>query len=301
MSKFYQATVRATKKVKNGANESGMGPEVSERSAWAIQIYEKVVEDGEVDQTSDVVEEDRSGAGSEPMSKSPSGSEAEISKTLKREPSALHAVEESIHPAYERIIQSLSTFRRSPAQGIILFASAVPREGTSTTARNTAVALGRGGSETVVLVDANLREPSQHHFFGTELTDGLSDVLRGPTSLATAVRADVAPGLSLLTAGEPHDSPPRLMTASALQGVTMALTSFFEWVIVDGPPLTRYPEAASLAASAGGALLVIRAERTRQEVAEEAKKVLADSGVDVLGAVLNRRKFHIPDFIYRRL
>jgi Mrp family chromosome partitioning ATPase len=132
-------------------------------------------------------------------------------------------------------------------------------------------------------------------------TEGLTDVLRGPVTLSAAVNRDVASGLSLLTVGSPCDSPPMLLTQSALQGVVMALTSLFDWVIIDAPPLTQYPEAASIASACGGAILVIRAEKTRSEVAEEAKKVMVDSGVEVLGAVLNRRKYHIPGFIYRRL
>ena len=184
---------------------------------------------------------------------------------------------------------------------MVLFASAVQGEGTSTIARNTATALARQRTERILLVDANLRAPIQHTEFSVERTTGISDVISGSVSLTAAIKSEVSPGLSLLTAGEPIDSPSRVLSQSVLQGLVMALTSLFDWVIVDGPPLTVYPEAASLAAVSGGAVLVVRAERTRTEVVEESKKVLGESEVDVIGAVLNRRKYHIPDFIYRRL
>jgi capsular exopolysaccharide synthesis family protein len=208
---------------------------------------------------------------------------------------------EPLHPAYERIIQKLLTSRRSPRQGVILVSSAVAGEGTSTVARNTALALGRSQLEHVVLVDANIRAPSQHAAFETEISDGLSEVFRGSISLTSAVKPEVAPGLSLLTSGMLIASPPHLFTMSAVQGVVMALTSLFDWVIIDGPPLTTSPEAASIAAASGGAMLVIQAEQTRREVVGEAHKVLEESDVEVLGAVLNRRKYHIPDFVYKRL
>lgn len=211
------------------------------------------------------------------------------------------AEEAPISPAYERIIQRLFSFRRSPRQGVIVVAGAIPGEGVSTVARNTALALGRGHTERVVLVDGNLRHPGQHQEFKTNVTNGLADVLKGRIALTAAMKNEVASGLSLLTAGSPCDSPPRLMTVSALQGIVMALTSLYDWVIIDAPPLTQYPETASIAAACGGALLVVHAERTRSEVADEAKRVLLESGVEVIGAVLNRRKFHIPGFIYRRL
>lgn len=210
-------------------------------------------------------------------------------------------LEEPLHPAYERIVHRLLACRGTPRQGVILFSSAVQGEGASTIARNTATALGRLRTERVLLVDANLRTPVQHAVFHTERTTGLSDVIMGSVSLTTAVKHDVSPGLSLLAAGDPIDSPSRVLSQSVLQSLVMALTSLFDWVIIDGPPITVYPEAASLAAVAGGAVLVVRAERTRREVVEESRKILKESGVDLLGAVLNRRKYHIPAFIYRRL
>ena len=72
-------------------------------------------------------------------------------------------------------------------------------------------------------------------------------------------------------------------------------------MIIDGPPVTAYPDSASIAAACGGALLVTRAESTRFEVVEETKRILEETGVDLLGAVLNRRRYHIPGFIYRWL
>jgi capsular exopolysaccharide synthesis family protein len=209
--------------------------------------------------------------------------------------------EEPLHPAYERIIQTLLAFRRTPRQSVVLFASAVSGEGTSTVARNTAIALGRHRTERTLLVDANLRTPSQHLAFKIDRNSGLSNVMKGTASLTSAIRNDVRPGLSFLPAGAPADSPPHLLTQSALQGVVMALTSLFDWVIVDGPPATPYPDVAGIAGASGGAVMVCRAEKTRWEVAEEAKRVLEQSGVDVLGAVLNRREYHIPNFLYRRL
>ena len=108
-------------------------------------------------------------------------------------------------------------------------------------------------------------------------------------------------GIAVLPSGRPSDNPPHLQTVSALQGVVTALQSQFDWVILDGPPVTTYPDALSLAVVADGTILVLRAERTRSEVAERAMKVLNEAGVTLLGGVLNGRRYHIPEFIYRRL
>jgi Mrp family chromosome partitioning ATPase len=153
----------------------------------------------------------------------------------------------------------------------------------------------------VVLVDANLRTPCQHLALDIPRLEGLADVLAGECSLTAAVVAGIDGGLAVLPSGAPHDSPPHLLSHSAFHSLISALQAEFDWVIMDGPPVTGYPDSASLAAAAGGAILVLQAERTRWEVAEEARRVLENSGVSILGAVLNRRRYHIPDLIYRKL
>lgn len=206
-----------------------------------------------------------------------------------------------VHPAYDRIVQRLMSYRRSQRQSAVLVSSAVAGEGASTVARNLATALCHSGTEQVLLVDANLRTPVQHVQFAVERELGLSDVLRGEANLASVIRSDVGSGISLMTCGSVVKSPTQVVTVAAVQGVVMALLSLFDWVIIDGPPATVYPDAGSIGAACGAAILVVRAESTRSEVAREAKTVLESTGADLLGAVLNRRRFHIPSIIYRKL
>ena len=205
------------------------------------------------------------------------------------------------YAAYERIIQTLLKYRRTPRQSVILVTSAVVGEGASTVTRNTALALARHETEQILLVDANIRKPTQHKKFGFEREVGLSDVLMGAAPLTSAIREDDASGISIMTAGSKVPSAAQLLTASALQGIVMGMLPLFDWVIIDGPPVTAYPDSASIAIACGGAVLVVGAESTRSEVVGEARRILEDTGVDLLGAVLNRRRYHIPNFIYRRL
>jgi capsular exopolysaccharide synthesis family protein len=205
------------------------------------------------------------------------------------------------YAAYERVTQKLLKYRRTPRQSLILVTSAVGGEGTSTVARNTALALGRHETEKILLVDANIRNPAQHEAFGLEREVGLSDVLLGVAPLTSAIRGEDASEMSIMTAGSKVPSPAQLLAGPAFQGLVTSVLSMYDWVIIDGPPVTAYPDSASIAAVCGGALLVTRAESTRLEVVEEAKRILEETGVDLLGAVLNRRRYHIPAFIYRWL
>ena len=229
-------------------------------------------------------------------------SPAPLSHPIVKAPPVDSAVFRSpVHAAYERIIQRLLKFRTSPRESIILVSSAIEGEGASTVARNTALALGRRETEQVLLIDANFRSPCQHSAFGIKRENGLSDVLMGAATVVSAIAEDDASDVSIMTAGSKVPSPSQLLSSSGLQGVMMALLSLFDWVVIDAPPATAYPDATSIATACGGAFLVIEAESTRIEVVEEAKRTLEATGVNLLGAVLNRRQHHIPGFIYRRL
>ena len=206
-----------------------------------------------------------------------------------------------VHPAYDRIVQKLKTYRKTPRQGVILVASAVAGEGSSTVACNVATALSQAGTERILLIDANLRTPNQHKAFGIERDGGFTDVLKGETSLTSVITDDMGSGISLMTCGSRVKSPSQVLTAAAIEGATVALLSLYDWIIIDGPPATVYPDVASIGTACGGAILVVQAESTRTEVAEEAKEILENTGATVLGAVLNRRRFHIPHAIYKRL
>ena len=75
----------------------------------------------------------------------------------------------------------------------------------------------------------------------------------------------------------------------------------FDWVIFDGAPLDNYPDSAILARRVDGVVMVVQAEYKSAEVAIRAKEELEQAGAKILGAVLNRRRLVIPEFIYRRL
>ena len=75
----------------------------------------------------------------------------------------------------------------------------------------------------------------------------------------------------------------------------------FSYVLIDAPPLSHYADAAVFGRMADGLVMVLEANTTRRETARKAKQLLDDCGVSVLGAVLNKRMFPIPERVYRRL
>jgi capsular exopolysaccharide synthesis family protein len=203
--------------------------------------------------------------------------------------------------AYERLVHHLVGYRRSFGRNSLVVSSAVRGEGASSVARNLCRKLVQSTHDQVLLIDGNLRHPTQHLAFGVDASPGLTDLLQEGLPLDGVVRGVGDTGLSVVTSGCHVDNPAHVLARPA---VTRALTSSesdFDWVVIDAPAFTVYPDGALLAGVTGGAVLVLQAESTRLEVAEEAKRVLEGTGAHVVGAVLNRRRYHIPDLIYRRL
>jgi MinD-like ATPase involved in chromosome partitioning or flagellar assembly len=73
------------------------------------------------------------------------------------------------------------------------------------------------------------------------------------------------------------------------------------YVIIDSAPVTRFQDSQSICSKVDGVIVVLSQGKTRRQVAIRIKKELEDAGARILGVVLNRRKYHIPDWIYRRL
>jgi Mrp family chromosome partitioning ATPase len=92
-----------------------------------------------------------------------------------------------------------------------------------------------------------------------------------------------------------------LLHSDSLKLRLQELRKEFDYILIDSPALNLYGDAITLGRNADGVVVVLQAESTRRESALKGLESLRDANVEVLGAVLNRRTFPIPDFVYRRL
>jgi succinoglycan biosynthesis transport protein ExoP len=203
--------------------------------------------------------------------------------------------------AYRKVVHRLRSARHAGSGTVVLVVNAVHGEGGSSVAKQLAGAIVQAERSRVLLVDANLRSPSQHVTFGVRRSPGFADVTAGGPKVQTAELATSDVGFALLPVGKSQDDPIHLMRESNLVSALGELRESFDWIVVDGPPVTVYAEATTLSSLADATILVIRAESTRAEVADQAKRTVMESGGYLIGAILNRREYHIPDFIYRHL
>jgi len=179
--------------------------------------------------------------------------------------------------------------------------SPTAKEGSSTVALNLAASLTKDHGSRVVLVDANLRHPFLHSSFNLPVSPGFSDVIHEGANVHEAIKQSVIPNLFVLTSGVSPPNPMVVFESPKMVDLIDVLRKEFHWIIFDCAPINIYPESTVLPPRLDGVLLVIEAENKRAEVAIQAKEHLEQAGAKILGAVLNRRRYIIPEIVYRRL
>jgi protein-tyrosine kinase len=183
----------------------------------------------------------------------------------------------------------------------VVFAGVDRGNGCSRICADTARVLAHNTSGSVCLVDANLRSPSQADFFGVPNHYGLTDALVEPEPVrhfATQLGQD---NLWLLSAGSSSANTSGVMNSPRVKTRFAELRKEFDFVLIDTPPLTQYADAGVLARFADGLVVVLEANSTRRESALKEIQNLRQSNVRVLGAVLNKRTFPIPQSVYDKL
>jgi protein-tyrosine kinase len=182
----------------------------------------------------------------------------------------------------------------------ILVAGAIPGEGASTVAAAFARLLAEDERLRVALLDGDLRSVNRR-LPSVDDTEGLASVLAGERSVEDAMVGTTLPNLAVLPGGASAESPLRLCTTQNLHGPLDWLRQHFHYVVIDGPPVLDSPELAAVAGQVDGIVLVVRAARTKREVIQRAIETIEKFQGRVLGAILNRQQYVIPDFIYRRI
>lgn len=152
----------------------------------------------------------------------------------------------------------------------------------------------------VCIVDANVRSPMIHGHFGLENEMGLTTRLRQPGPLHR-LATRVAGNLWVLTAGPWAENCSNLLSSKNLQAYVSELRQDYEFVLFNTAPFGIHSDALRVGKVVDGIVLVLEAEVTRRESAESAKNALTQAGVQVLGAVLNNRRFPIPEKLYAKL
>jgi len=200
-----------------------------------------------------------------------------------------------------KLIQSLFLSRGEESPRVIVFAGMDSGNGCSWICAHAAETLASQRLGNICLVDANLRSPSLPELFGVSNHYGLTDSLSKSGSIrdfAKVVRSD---NLWLLSCGSLAATSAGLLNSETMKLRVAELREEFDYVLIDSPPLNAYSDGLALAHLTDGLVLVLEANATRREAAAKVTENLRAAQIKILGAVLNKRTFPIPEPLYNLL
>jgi capsular exopolysaccharide synthesis family protein len=191
-----------------------------------------------------------------------------------------------------------STLEEAPQA--VAFTSALPQEGKSTTAVNTAVAFAQMDRR-VILLDADLRKPRLHKVFENSNRIGLSSYLAGKSSLENIIQPTKIPGMDLIPCGLHPPNPAELLESRRFQQLIGLLKEDYDFVFVDSPPVLAVVDASVVSARVDGVVLVIRANKTTKKALWQSVETLKKAKAHILGVVFNevrisRDGYYSPDY-----
>lgn len=218
-----------------------------------------------------------------------------VEASLNRKPPVFRSPEQ-----YEILKSKLLTLAPGEAVRTVLLVGSAAGDGVSTTAMNLAGAMARDSQRKVVLLDTNLASPGLHDFIQSEPVLGLTDIVYDNLEQVPFLKLG-SDNLYALPAGRKRMNPIELFQSDKFDRLLSLVRNRFDYVFLDAPPVLGFPESLILSSRVDAVILVVRSGSTRLEVALKARETLEKAGAKILGVVINRRRYHIPDRIYRLL
>jgi tyrosine-protein kinase Etk/Wzc len=169
---------------------------------------------------------------------------------------------------------------------IVMLTGPTPGVGKSFASANFATVLAAAGKR-VLLIDADMRKGHMHNFFGQLRGDGLSELIAGSRTAQQVIRQNVTPGMDFIATGTLPPNPAELLTSDTNADLLKQLSTQYDIVIIDTPPVLAVSDSAALAPQSGTVFLVVRAESTTLAEVQESTKRLEQSGAVMRGVIFN--------------
>jgi Mrp family chromosome partitioning ATPase len=198
------------------------------------------------------------------------------------------------------LVQRVFLTRQEIAPRVVVFTSPQSGTGCSWVCARAAEALVERFPGAVCVVDGNLRSPAMHRYFVLGNNRGLAQALVENEPISDYVQKAAGQNVSVLTTGMAATRTMPPLSNRVAERLT-ELRQKFRFVLVDSPATNLYADVTLLSSVADGAILILEADSTRRDAALQAKDTLLTAKFRLLGAVLNKRGFPIPEFLYHRL
>jgi capsular exopolysaccharide synthesis family protein len=210
---------------------------------------------------------------------------ASINATLDPRLVAALAMHSLVAEQYRSLRTRIKAVENGRAVRAIVVTSPAKGDGKSLTAANLALTMAQEFQQRVLLLDADLRRPTQHRLFGVPDGPGLSDVLMGAADLNDALLSIPDHHLTVMPSGAPPNHPAELLGSATMRRVLDTLRTRFDRILIDMPPVAPLADLQIVAPLVDGVLMIVRAGITPKPAIERALAGLDIS--KVLGLVLN--------------
>ncbi|MHB9053155.1 MAG: CpsD/CapB family tyrosine-protein kinase [Thermoleophilia bacterium] len=168
----------------------------------------------------------------------------------------------------------------------IVITSAERGEGKSTVCANLAVIMAQA-EKRVLLIDCDLRLPSQDKLFNLPRNGGLTSIISHLEDEGELVFEESLPGLTVIGSGPPPPNPSEFLGSARFRSFLRRTEKHYDMVIIDAPPIGLVTDAAILSSMVDGTVLVLDAQYGHRNVAIRAKAALDQVNANVIGVVLN--------------
>jgi succinoglycan biosynthesis transport protein ExoP len=188
--------------------------------------------------------------------------------------------------AYRILRTNLEFNRKSSDANSVTFVSGGAGEGKSTTLANLAFTFAQGGYNTLI-VDADLRRPSQHRIFGLSNDKGLTDFLTSDLDLEDVVQTTSMPNLFMLTSGRLPSDAVGVLNSQSMMDLIAQVKNRFDIVFFDSPPILGVSDASVLVRALDLTIVVVQHRRFPRAMLQRVKQAVENVGGHLLGVVLN--------------
>ncbi|MEE8160081.1 MAG: CpsD/CapB family tyrosine-protein kinase, partial [Acidobacteriota bacterium] len=179
----------------------------------------------------------------------------------------------------------------------ILVTSSFTGEGKTTTAINAGIVFAQTGARTL-LIDLDMRKPMLARRFGMGRSDGMSTFLSGNSDLSSQIKQTAVRSLFVLPGGPIPPNPAELMGSERMEEVLRLLAQYFEYIVIDSPPVLSVTDALVLSPQVDGVVMVIHGGKTPRDAVRRADGHLRDVGAKILGALINNVDMESSDYYY---
>ena len=212
-------------------------------------------------------------------------------------------VDEAFRRSLLNLRNSIDSEMKNKDVRIIMFTSALSGEGKTTIVSYLARLLAASESVRILLVDCAVRRPEIHTLFGLQNSPGILDYLAGTAELDTVVISVDAGVFDVVPCGTSmsEDIAQPLFNSERMEAFLRVAAENYDYVLIDTSAVLEAPETPIIGAYSNGTVMIVQAGRTKREVVKRAMMMIQKLDGRLIGTVLNRKKYHIPEFIYRRV